>query len=411
MDNRLLTEIKKYLRKHKKYKWHAVSACVVLVICGCFMIRSLYLSIRNSSKDATRLPANQVQVLHLSSEILKDYPISLAALAEIEPSEEVLLPGRVEKDPSQTAIITARALGRITEVLVKEADDVEAGQALAVIQSTEVANAQAAHLKTVLRFELEERQMERSKELFEHQIVSAKEHELTVMEYKSVKTELDASRTHLKYLNLSREDIRRLEKEHTYSGELSIRTPIGGIVIDRKAAIGQSVTADDTLFIVGKIDHVWIVLDVYEKDIPLINEGMGAEVLIPTSSGQPKAMSAKVARIAQEIDSTTRSAKVWLEVQNTEQQLKFGQAISARIQGVNQDRGNKKIQAIPIEALHKIEGRSIVFVKVGEFDFEPRKVEEGWTSDKWVEVKAGLKPGEQVVAKGSFILKSEFLRN
>jgi cobalt-zinc-cadmium efflux system membrane fusion protein len=299
----------------------------------------------------------------------------------------------------------------VIEIKVKEADEVKIGQVLATVQSTEVAQAQAAHLRTFLRLELAERQLERSKELFEHQIVSAKEYELAELEYKSEKTEIGASRTHLRHLNLSKADIQKLEKEHVTSGELSIRSPIGGVVLERKAALGQSVSADDSLFTIGKTDQVWIVLDVYEKDIPLVDEGMPAEVQIPTSSGQPKILTAKVARIAQEIDATTRSAKVWLEVKNKEQELKFGQAISARIHGIQQDRLNKKVLAVPIDAVHKVEGDSIVFVQSGVSVFEPRKIDAGWSSDKWTEIKSGLKSGEKVVSEGSFILKSEFLRN
>jgi cobalt-zinc-cadmium efflux system membrane fusion protein len=409
MNEHHFSEVKKYL---EQYKWYVGSIFCLTVLCCYLAVRAFgHAEVGNKKKREVHTTSSVTNILHLTPEILKEYPITLSSVTEIEPSEEVLLPGRVQKDPTQTTLVTARAQGRVVKVRVKEADDVKAGQVLATIQSAEVAQFQSAHLRTLLRFEVSQRQMERSTELFEHQIVSAKEHELAVMEFQSVKTELEASRTQLKQLNLSKNDILRLEKEHTNTGELYIRSPISGVVIERKAALGQSVSAEDSLFTIGNTDEVWIVLDVYEKDIPLISEGISAEIRIPASSGQPKTMNGKVARIAQEIDATTRSAKVWLEVENREQELKFGQAISARIQGIQQDRLNKKIQAVPIEAVHNIEGESITFVKVGELEFEPRKIEVGWTSDKWLEIRSGIRANEQVVSKGSFILKSEFLRN
>ncbi|MFZ9596438.1 MAG: efflux RND transporter periplasmic adaptor subunit [Bdellovibrionia bacterium] len=410
MDLSLLKDLKADLKPLLlKRKWPLLLASGGFLVSIAVMKTWLRPHHESHSQEASH--AHGTRSIHLTADILKEYPISLSQLKEIEPSEEVLLPGRVQKDPTQTALVTARAQGRITQVKVQESDEVKVGQILAVIQSTEVAQAQSAHLKILLRFELAQRQMERSSELFEHQIVSAKEHELVVMEYNSVKTELEASRTTLKHLNISNADIKTLEKERSNLGELHIRSPLSGMVLARKAALGQSVTADEALFTIGKSDQFWIVLDVYEKDLPFLKEGMDAEILIPSHVGAPKVLGSKVVRIAQEIDASTRSVKVWLEAKTSDHDLRFGQAISARIQGIHHDRMNKKIFAVPFDSVHQIEGESILFVKLGELDFEARKVTTGWTSDKWIEILTGVKPGEEIVSTGSFILKSEFLRN
>jgi cobalt-zinc-cadmium efflux system membrane fusion protein len=351
------------------------------------------------------------KTIQISSEILKNYPLKMSTLTEIKPSEEVLLPGRVQKDPTQVAQVTARAQGRVMDIRVKEADQVQLGQVLATIQSSEVAQAQSIHLKSLMRFELATHQLERSKELFQHEIISAREYEITTMDYKSAKAELEANRIHLQHLGISKEEVTQLEKSPANTGELQIRSPISGWVLERKATLGQSVSAEDALFTVGKTDKVWIVLDVYEKDIPLIDEEMTAEVLVSRGNDEQKVLPAKVARISSVIDSTTRSAKVWLEMNNADQDLKLGQAISARIQGIHQDHAKRVISGLPLDAVHQIEGESIVFVKKSDLIFEARAVKTGWSSDQWIEVKSGVNPGEEIASAGSFILKSEFLRN
>lgn len=407
-----------------KFKWDALSHLsqkkriqLVLVgialLAGGFVLKKAVFrspagtpdTIQSKTADPTK------KTIELSPDILKNYPLQTSVLTEIKPSEEVRLPGRVQKDPTQVAQVTARAVGRITDIRVKEADQVHAGQVLATLQSSEVAQAQAAHLKSQLRFELTKHHLERSRELYQHEIISAREFEITTMDYKSAKAELDASRIHLEHLGLSKEEVTQLEKAQSHTGELHLRSPIGGWVIERKASLGQSVSPDTALFLVGKTDKVWIVLDVYEKDIPLIDEEMPAQVLVPRGTEEPKVIPAKVARISSVIDSTTRTAKVWLEVDNPDQELKFGQAISARIEGIHQDRANRVISGLPLDAVHQIEGESIVFVKKSEHVYEPRHVKTGWSSDQWVEIKSGVNPGEAVASAGSFILKSEYLRN
>lgn len=349
----------------------------------------------------------------ISDQILKSHPITNSKIVEIEPYNEFVLVGRIQRDPTQTVTITARTQGRVIKVNVQESDEVKINQLLAVIQSTQVAQVQANHLKLLLKFDLSRKQMDRATDLFKHQILSAKEYEIDVMEFETAKTELDASRVSLKHLNLTDKEIKKLEKNRTHLGELEIRSPIDGVVIERKIALGESVEEEKSIFAIGKTNHIWIVLDVYEKDLPFLTEGMPAELLIPTQNGQTRKAQAKIVGISQEIDTVTRSAKAWLETDEAGIDFRLGQAISARIKGVHTQNINeiKKLKVIPIEAIHNIEGSSISFVQISEFKYQARKVEVGWTSDKWAEIKSGISNEELVAAQGSFILKSEYLKN
>lgn len=363
------------------------------------------------SKSSTDLSERAFKRIRLSKDIVQQHPLSFAKLTEIEPTHEFVLPGRVQKDPTQSAMITARTQGQVVKVLVQESDRIKAGQILAVVQSTAVAQAEANHLKMLLRYDLAQKHLERATELYRHKILAEKEFEETEMEFQSVKTELEASRITLINLNLSHAEIENLEKTRRHSGELGIRSPIDGMVIERKGSLGQSVTQDDVLFVIGKTDQIWIVLDVYEKDLPFLSEGMSAELQIPMPEGSPKLAKGKIIRIAQEIDATTRSAKVWLEAKGVVEPLRIGQAISARLEGVQRAQMGHKLRVIPGDAIHEIEGDAILFVRVTDQEFEARRVKKGWTSDKWAEIKEGLSPEELVVIGESFTLKSELLKN
>jgi cobalt-zinc-cadmium efflux system membrane fusion protein len=399
----------------KKNHQHKIKLLIVVALIGFVgavgLKKFVYQETRfNLEKQKIAQNKKSKNLIELSPHILKNHPIQLSQLSKTAPAEDMTLPGYVQKDPTRVAHVTARAQGRITEVYVKEANPVRRDQVLAKLQSQDVAQAQTTHLKALIRLELASHHYDRSKDLYKHEIISAREYEVSTMEFKSAKAELKSSRIHLQQLGFLEPEIELIEKEQGHPGELNVRSPIDGWVIERKSTLGQSVFPEDTLFTVGKTDKVWIVLNIYEKDIPFIDEGMTAEVIVPRGNEHQQRIPAKVARISPVIDAATRSAKVWLEVNNANQDLKFGQSISAKIQGIHQDRMNHAVLVLPREAVHQIEGESIVFVKKGDFVFEPRKVKTGWTSDDWIEIKIGVNPGEKVAAAGSFNLKSEFLR-
>ena len=365
---------------------------------------------RDKVLGIARSPSSHTKEIKIAPDILKAHPISLSSLKEIAPSEDMSFPGQVQKDPALVAVVIARAQGRISKLLAREADTVEKSQVLAILQSTELGQAETDYLKTYNRFELMSQQRNRAQELFQHQIISRKDYSISVMEHKSAKADLDADRIQLENLGLSPEDFQELEKQQGPSGELPLRSPINGVVIESNAEIGQLVKAEDELFTVGDLRRVWIVLDIYEKDISSIKEGIPATVLIPNDTREPLTIAAKVSRISHVIDDSTRAAKVWLEVDNTDNSLRIGQAVRARIQVVDASQKKQTLLALPLEAVHKIEGKSIVFAQISETTFEAREVETGWISDKWVEIKSGLKASESVVTQGSYTLKSEYLR-
>jgi cobalt-zinc-cadmium efflux system membrane fusion protein len=383
-----------------------------VVLLFVFLILTVtWFSSRGPAVQTPEATINAKKVIHLPPGVAKDFSIGLTQLKKIKPLEEVVLPGRVQKDLTQTGVITGRTQGKVIEVTVNESDPVKKDQVLAVIQSNEVAQAESLHLKSLVRFELTRRQWNRSRELFEHEIIPAREHEVAKMEYLVSKSDLDASRIQLQTLGLHFEDIHKLEMKQLHLGELVIRSPIEGWILERNVGLGQYVQPSDTLFSVGKVQRVWIVLDVYEKDISLISKGMKAEVSIPRGRHQQDRIQAVVSRISHMIDPATRTADVWLEVSNIKQDLKFGQAVTARIHGLRENQNLASISALPLDAVHQMEGKSMIFVKKGDLTFEARKVETGLTSDQWVEIKAGLKAGEEVASAGSFILEGEFLKS
>ncbi len=379
-------------------------AFLVLVV-GIFMI---YQKVNSKAPKQEAQAESKDKRILIPEEILKSHPLSYVKLRERGFYEEIVLPGKVSYDLENLANVGSRVTGRITSVFVKEGDHVRAGSPLATISSVELSNAQSSYLKSKVRLEALKIQAQRASELFEKKIISAREFEIANMEYKNVKTEMDTSYNTLEIFGLTKSEILGLESGSQKQQNLTIRSPISGTVTDRKAINGQSVNHEENLFVVADLRKLWILLDVYEKDLYSVK--IGAEASVYTLGDKPETVKAYVAHVSEVIDQVKHTAEIRLEVNNAESKLKPGQTISAKVQGLISESKSRKIMVVPAEAVHKIEGKSMVFLANPDGSFEAKEVVTGEAIDDDIEIKSGIPQERNVVSEGSFVLKSEYLK-
>ncbi|MBM9591872.1 efflux RND transporter periplasmic adaptor subunit [Leptospira sp. 201903075] len=344
----------------------------------------------------------------ISAEIQKNHPFSVVYLEEKALEEELQLPGTVSYDMNSVAKVGSRVSGRIVQVFVKEGEHVKKSTALASIQSVELGTTEANYLKARARLEALKVQADRAKDLYERKVTSAKEYEMSLMDYKSVKAEMETSRNALENLGLNDSEIANLEAGKYNSKNLYIRTPISGTVTEREAIIGQAVNARDNLFTVADLSVLWINLEVYEKDLSSIRMGNEAKV-IPIGS-KDESLKAVVSHVGDVIDPVKKTAEIRLEVRNSKGRLRPGQSVTATVVGAMVESSVNKAKVIPADCIHKIEGENYIFVRNGDGSFSAKKIGVGKTYDHWVEVTNGVESGEAIVEEGSFVLKSEYLK-
>ncbi len=390
-----------FIKSVNKY-WYLA---ILVVIAGIFMI---YQKVNSKAPKQEIQVASKDKRIFIPEEILKSHPLSFVKLRERGFYEEIILPGKVSYDLENLATVGSRVTGRITTVYVKEGDNVRAGSPLATISSVELSTAQSNYLKAKVRLEALKIQAQRANELFEKKIISAREFEIANMEYKTVKTEMETSYNALEIFGLTKSEIQTLDSGSQKQQNLILRSPINGTVTDRKAVNGQSVNLQENLFIVADLRKLWILLDVYEKDLYSVK--IGAEATVYTLGDKPETVKAYVAHVSEVIDQVKHTAEIRLEVNNAESKLKPGQTISAKVQGLISESKSRKIMVVPAEAVHKIEGKSIVFVANSDGSFEAKEVVTGEPIDDDIEIKSGIPLEKNVVSEGSFVLKSEFLK-
>lgn len=327
--------------------------------------------------------------------------------------------------PNETRVAHVRPLARglIEKVFVRLGDRVKAGESLVRYDNIELGELINEYLGALAQVEKEKANLEvsqkfldRSKALLENQAIAAKEYELREAEYKSALTGLERQRAELaKYeeklhrFGLSDREIDDLrgaehKQAHRTASHNVLRATFAGIITKYDVAEGELVQPDRELFTITDIDTVWVLADVYEKDLSLIREGQ--EVQIEVATYPDKVFSGKIMYISDLIDATSRSAKVRCVVDNRKHELKLDMFATVHVPTSR----TRKVLTIPVTAVQNIEGKTVAFAQASESEFVPREVKLGAQQETWVEVLSGLKPGEKVVAEGSFYLKSTLQR-
>jgi cobalt-zinc-cadmium efflux system membrane fusion protein len=188
---------------------------------------------------------------------------------------------------------------------------------------------------------------------------------------------------------------------------LKIAAPLDGTIVRRNAVGGESVESTTELFSVARLDHVWAHLDVFERDLERIR--VGQEVVFRVAGLAPRQFMGKVIWVDSEVHERTRTIRVRAQLENADTLLRahmFGQ-------GEIRVRSPRQSLIVPRDAV-QWEGTSfVVFVRGKRLsEFEPRRVLIGRNDGHYAELAwAELELGDNVATTGSFLLKTELMRD
>jgi Cu(I)/Ag(I) efflux system membrane fusion protein len=211
----------------------------------------------------------------------------------------------------------------------------------------------------------------------------------------------DSSLMRLKNWDISEEQIKALAKSGETKRTLTFRSPVAGIVTEKKALQGMRFMPGEALYQVADLTAVWVVADVFEQDIGLIKSGSKATVRI--NAYPDKAFTGAITYVYPTMNAETRTVPVRIEVANASQLLKPG--MFAQVELPVAAKGS--VVTIPTSAVIDSGTRRIVLIQAGEGRFEPREVKLGARSDTYVEVIEGVMDGEPVVVAANFLIDAE----
>ena len=188
---------------------------------------------------------------------------------------------------------------------------------------------------------------------------------------------------------------------------LPIVAPGSGYILDKKITLGTTVEPSTDTFVIGELSQVWMLASVRQENLAGLRVGQPATVTLPGVPGVPgERFPGKITNLGQQMDEPTRVMKVRIVLNNPGMRLKPEMLANAEIP-VGKP---KPALLVPSDAIQQINGQDVVFVRTAADRFAIRLVRIGETEGGKTPVLEGLKPGEQVVVQGSFVLKSQILK-
>ncbi|MBF0190782.1 MAG: efflux RND transporter periplasmic adaptor subunit [Magnetococcales bacterium] len=211
----------------------------------------------------------------------------------------------------------------------------------------------------------------------------------------------ESALTRLRNWDLSDGQIQRLREQQTASRTLSIPSPVSGVILEKNAIQGMRFMPGEMLYRIADLSTVWVLADVFEQDMGLVQVGQSAEVTLTAMPG--KRFHGKVAFMNPTLSAETRTIKVRIELANPDGALR--PALFAAVQ--LQTPGHVSVLSVPDSALLDSGSRQVVLVERGEGLYEPRPVRIGAKGNGYVEILEGLTEGEKVVVRANFLIDAE----
>lgn len=340
-----------------------------------------------------------------------DYLSMLAELNEFENRYKRALQLSDVSQEARTELDRADAELKIAQAkLTEEKSDFERTQKLVNIgadsrqnlenATTELKTAQANLAAAKERFERAKRLLKINPER-QNEIDSARS------QVQQIQAKAEAERQKLLVLGVSPNRINQIKNTRKISSDLPITSPVSGTVTERMVNSGEIVEANKELFKITNLGTIWVIAEVYEKDLAQIRTGTGATVTSNAFPGQ--VFRGQVTYIDPNLNESTRTAQVRVELANPNSMFKVGQYVNIAFGALGM--AERTAPVVPSSAVQTINNKSVVFLTTDQPNvFTVRQVSLGTEKDNSFVVLGGVNVGDKVVTNGSFLLRAEWVK-
>ncbi len=295
-----------------------------------------------------------------------------------EPAERRVLsvpvraPGSIQLDERRVAVVSLRTQSFIEKVeAVTTGERVRKGQPLMRLYSPEIAAAAAQYLSVV------------SQPSGSGPILA------------------EGARRRLENLDVPAEVMNEIERTRKVPLTITWPAPRDGIILERAAVDGMRAMPGDVMFRLADVSVVWALVDVAERDLPMM--GVGQPVTVRPRGYTDRAFTGKINLIYPQINKETRTARVRVELANPDAVLLPDMYVEAEVA----TGADKPVVAVPTSAAIDSGNRQVVIIDKGDGRFEPREVKLGRRGEGFVEVREGVSEGEVVVTTANFLIDAE----
>ena len=359
---------------------------------------ALLLGCNKDDKKAETAHASDPAVVAPGPELLAQLQLADVSIRPV--AETLRVAGRIDFDEQRLARIGATVTGRVTQIDALLGQEVKKGEVLARLNSSELSSQQLAYLKARSQLELNRRNAERAKALYEADVIAAAEVQRRASEYQISVAETRAAADQLHILGVSPAAVERLGKDGAVDSVTPVVATLAGVVVERKLAQGQVVQPADTLFVVADLSRLWAVAQVPEQQVSQVKVGQSVSIEVPALGNER--LVGKLIFVGQTINPETRTVLVRTELDNHDGRLKPAMLASMLIEAKAVER-----MVVPSSAVVRESDEDHVFVAEGDGVFRLLKVKLGPEQAGMRVVLSGLKGSEKLVVNGAFHLNNE----
>ena len=335
--------------------------------------------------------------LRIAPEAVSRVGIRIATVQEQMSEAGIEVPAEIQVEPDRQAHIASVVAGQLAHVTASVGDYVKAGQALAVIRSIALGEARAQAARSAANMEVAKATFRRQEELHREGIGAERQFLEAQAELRRAEAEQSAAERTLEVYGRGGQ-----------GSEVAIKSPIEGRVTERHATVGEVVAPSDTLFTVIDTSRIWVVGRVYPQNAGEVREGAAATLILQQQPDQQYA--GKLDYVAPSLDGHTRTLPVRMVLDNPDGALRPGSFGTLSIAPAAAQR--MPLPAVETSALQRLGDETVVFVAADEPGvFRAVKVQVVARGARLATVLGALQRGQQYVADGGFVLKSELNRD
>jgi RND family efflux transporter MFP subunit len=211
---------------------------------------------------------------------------------------------------------------------------------------------------------------------------------------------LAAAMRRLRLWDISEAQIQNILQRGEVRRTLTLHAPASGVVIEKNVVAGQAVESGQTLYVIADLAEVWVEAELRESDAGSVRQGSAATLDFAAFPGRPR--EGRVEYVYPTLQEASRTLKARIALANPDGRIKPGMFATVRFTSPGQS-----TLTVPAAAVIRTGERSVVFVDMGGGRLMPQDIETGQIGDGFIEVLAGLEPGQRVVTSAQFLLESE----
>ena len=365
------------------------TALVVFMLTGCNGSGSKAAASNGAgnSESATLFSVPQEQMAHL--QVLTAEPSTLA--------RNLRLTGTVAYNSFQTTPVITQVSGPVTRVVVVPGQGVRRGEPMLYVASPDYSQLRTNYLKAKDANALAQKTYARAKDLYQHHALAEQDLEQAESAQVQASGDLAAAAAALKVMGVADPDALL---NTSASFEVPLRAPINGEVVEQDVSAGQLLQTGTTqCFMVSNTQTVWVLVDVYQKDLPYVH--VGDPVTIQTDT-YTDVFHGRISYIAAALDPNTRTLQARIETVNPADKLKKGMYVTASVNAGSV----RNVVAVPDSAvLRDDENQPFIYVATSGDQFGRRSVTLGQSQNGTTQITSGLNPGDRFIGDGSLFVQ------